>query len=1081
MPFPPIKILLSALLTLLLLSQPVQAQLMLTDEEKAWLAQNPEIRVGESPAFQPLFVQQPDGSISGILPDTFDLIGEMLGVRFRYVADDWPAVLNALRDKRIDLIGSMNRETAVQQGFSSVTAPINFSSVVFARKSRDFQLYSSADLSGLRVAYHSKRLYLGRYLNQQHPRLTPIPADTPEAAINSLLNGTADVVLGMNIDSYLLAHNGLQNIEPAFVLHELSADSVIGVHPDNSLLAGIMQKAVAEIGYERSAAIMQKWAWLPENKVRLDNLTAEEKSYLQQHPVLRVQSLSTFPPFNFVENDQAKGYTVDYLNLVGEMLGVHVEFVKGKEWHEYLDMLREGSLDLIPHIAVTEEREQFIAFSRFNHIEYTSGVALNRNAGIETAADLEDKVVAVANKTFLHSYLSQHYPQFNLLLTGSTAEAVAAVSAGRADAVVGSLPALNYYIQKDWLSNIYIATVADLNMPRVTKLPMGVSQNNPVLLSILEKANEAIPHTQISVLKQKWMRNNFDQIMNAELTTMEQAYLQSRGPLQVCIDPDWLPLEGMVAGQPQGMSADYMNHFSLFTGAALNYVETGSWRESLAAGLEGRCDIYPLIMRTEEREATLSFSRPYLEIPLVLVTGIDQSFINDLHTLPEGRIGVTASFAVRQQLEANFPQLEFIGVEHARDGLRRVSEGELFGFAEALPVAGYWIQKQYLGDLKVSGKFEESWSLGLAVDREQPILHSIFDKAIQHLSPEIHQQIQSRWVAINYQHGVDYSLIWKLGLGFAVVALFLLYRNRAVAQLNLKLEMANQAISAQQRMVDRYVLITTFDRQGNITSANHAFCNALGYTPHELLGCELKALLSPQPEGDLFSEIWQRVREVHAWSGELCCLSSSGEDVFLDIHLEAVLEDNRVVAYRAICDNVSDKKRIEELSVTDKLTGLYNRLKIDEILAEQLERHHRYGNYFSVLLLDVDNFKAVNDQYGHDVGDLVLKTLAQVMQGTVRKVDVVGRWGGEEFVVICENTPASNALLLAEKLRQRVAETEFAEVGHKTISIGVSELQQGDTLNALFKRADQALYRAKRSGKNRVVAAESELDRRDQA
>ena len=163
-------------------------------------------------------------------------------------------------------------------------------------------------------------------------------------------------------------------------------------------------------------------------------------------------------------------------------------------------------------------------------------------------------------------------------------------------------------------------------------------------------------------------------------------------------------------------------------------------------------------------------------------------------------------------------------------------------------------------------------------------------------------------------------------------------------------------------------------------------------------------------------------------------------------------------------------QELERLAVTDRLTGLYNRLRLDQIQDKELAYAERYGVSFSLLLMDVDKFKSINDQFGHRTGDLVLIDLARVLLDNIRKTDTLGRWGGEEFLIICPNTPTENAILMAENIRQKVAEHQFAVVGQKTISVGISSYRMGDTIVAMMERADGALYRAKGGGRNRVEA-----------
>lgn len=162
-------------------------------------------------------------------------------------------------------------------------------------------------------------------------------------------------------------------------------------------------------------------------------------------------------------------------------------------------------------------------------------------------------------------------------------------------------------------------------------------------------------------------------------------------------------------------------------------------------------------------------------------------------------------------------------------------------------------------------------------------------------------------------------------------------------------------------------------------------------------------------------------------------------------------------------------RELKRISITDSLTKLYNRTKTDKVIEEEISRIDRTRSKFSVILFDIDHFKSVNDIHGHQVGDRVLVDMAEIVGNAVRKTDVVGRWGGEEFIIICTETDLDGAITVAEKVRQSIEEHVFEEVGVVTCSFGVSESTLGDTSNAIVGRADEALYSAKKSGRNRVV------------
>lgn len=165
---------------------------------------------------------------------------------------------------------------------------------------------------------------------------------------------------------------------------------------------------------------------------------------------------------------------------------------------------------------------------------------------------------------------------------------------------------------------------------------------------------------------------------------------------------------------------------------------------------------------------------------------------------------------------------------------------------------------------------------------------------------------------------------------------------------------------------------------------------------------------------------------------------------------------------------VEKNHQLEVLSVTDKLTGLYNRRKLDEVLDEELARSRRYAVGFSIVILDIDHFKRINDSHGHVAGDAALVTLADILRDGTREVDALGRFGGEEFVIVCRHATRDAGQATAEKIRARVERHPFPTVGQVTASFGVAAYRDGDTLASLLGRADSALYRAKASGRNRV-------------
>ena len=165
---------------------------------------------------------------------------------------------------------------------------------------------------------------------------------------------------------------------------------------------------------------------------------------------------------------------------------------------------------------------------------------------------------------------------------------------------------------------------------------------------------------------------------------------------------------------------------------------------------------------------------------------------------------------------------------------------------------------------------------------------------------------------------------------------------------------------------------------------------------------------------------------------------------------------------------IEEKKKLITESLTDPLTGILNRRAILEELSQRMNHHLYDFEHLSILMLDIDFFKKINDNYGHIVGDKVLIKVLEIISQLIRGFDTVGRYGGEEFLVILPNTNSENAYKAAERIRKKIEETEFDDIEHLTVSIGFTSYAD-ESIESLINKADQNLYEAKRTGRNKVV------------
>ena len=241
----------------------------------------------------------------------------------------------------------------------------------------------------------------------------------------------------------------------------------------------------------------------------------------------------------------------------------------------------------------------------------------------------------------------------------------------------------------------------------------------------------------------------------------------------------------------------------------------------------------------------------------------------------------------------------------------------------------------------------------------------------------------------------------------------------------------------------------------------------------ELLGILNKTLASlPSHEVEAIINQWRTVRfqqEVDntiLWRVVLIASCIIGLSFFWTRRLHQAKERTQ----DALTKLANVQAQLEKQAITDSLTNLFNRSKLDETLDQELQRAKRFNHSFGIVLMDIDHFKQVNDTFGHPVGDQVLRDIAGILQAHTRDTDTVGRWGGEEFMILCPESELDHARQLAEKLRAQIEMTTFPEANKKTASFGVTSYRQGDSVASLVARADANLYRAKNQGRNQVQA-----------
>jgi len=323
--------------------------------------------------------------------------------------------------------------------------------------------------------------------------------------------------------------------------------------------------------------------------------------------------------------------------------------------------------------------------------------------------------------------------------------------------------------------------------------------------------------------------------------------------------------------------------------------------------------------------------------------------------------------------------------------------------------------------------------------------------------------------------GKNTIFLYNAAVAILLFIIFIILRHvqNDLSASNIKLEQQvnerTKKLNEYIGIVNKYVTTSSTDLEGNITDVSEAFSRICGYSKEELIGRNHRVVKHPDMDPSVYVDLWDTITQDKKWVGEILNQKKNGEAYWVLANIDPIFSDEgQKIGYTSIRQEITDKKRVEKLSVTDKLTQLYNRVRLEEIFTVEIAKFHRYNTKFSMILIDIDHFKEVNDTHGHNVGDSLLQEIAKVLRSSVRIEDVVGRWGGEEFIILSNNYTVEGVMQLAEKIRKNIEEYNFKVVGKKTASFGVAILNKEDTQESLIYRADKSLYHAKKTGRNKV-------------
>ncbi|MEJ2247304.1 MAG: transporter substrate-binding domain-containing protein, partial [Acidobacteriota bacterium] len=717
----------------------------------------------------PLKFEDESGRAAGLFPDIWQLWAKKTGKTIDFIrTDSFNESLELVKNGQADLHAGLFK-TAEREKFLTYSHPILYLDYFIFNHPMIRPISSLEKTSGLIVGI-SKGGFTEKYVRQRVPSERLAIYDSFTELFQAAQKGEVRVFVATEISLlYYLKQNQLTNIfgytkeKPLYSQVYYSASTKA-----NAAMIETVDSGLEAISKAERKDLEDRWIYLEKREIPanfLKLLTEKEQTFLTETKTITAQNESDWAPFNFNENGIPKGLSIDLINLLSQKAGFNVRFVSGAAWDEYLEMVKEGELDVMLNIAKSEERQQFLQFTKSSYVSILR--TLYTREGIPPVSSIEDlygKRFAVPKGFYFHDILKK-FPKIEIVEVENTTEAILAVSVGKADALFDVMPVVSYLMDQLQITNLKVGGTLGLAYEEPTPLFFAVGKDQKTLASILDKAMTLLSDEELRNLRIKWMGEKEALVRVApgaiqtqgrkvSLSTKEKQWLAANpGPLKIGNELDWPPFDFVEDGHPEGYSIDIVRLAAEKLGIAVEFVNGYSWAELVEMFQQGKLDVLPCIYDTEERRKTMAFTKEYATNPSVLIVQKNSTDIFELADLVDRKIAAIEGFATTKALEERHPRIKRILVKNTLEGLQKVSLGQADAFIESLGVVSYVMDQHFIPDIKIVGdsklKTSVETKLHMAVLKDNEILRDVLQKGLNAITADELQEIRTRWMPIS--------------------------------------------------------------------------------------------------------------------------------------------------------------------------------------------------------------------------------------------------------------------------------------------------------------------------------------------
>jgi PAS domain S-box-containing protein len=534
-------------------------------------------------------------------------------------------------------------------------------------------------------------------------------------------------------------------------------------------------------------------------------LTADEVDFLNDHPTIRVHNEMDWPPFNFNENGIPKGLSIDYMNLLAEKSGIHIKYISGYSWSEFIGMLKIKEIDVICNMIKTKERLEYALFTE-PFIENPNVIVSQSKNKYQTLEELYGKTVAFPKGFFYEEVLKNEYPQIKRLPVNDSFAGLKAVLSGKADAALEENVVVKYLSNKHFLSDLAVSGEVKIGPPDMIKLRLGIRKDWPLLRSILNKTMKKISAQEMIELRKKWFSSHASVSKKVSLTLEEQKWLLTHSTVRLGDDFSWPPFSFLdSAGRYSGISSGYVDLVSKRLGIEMIPEYDISWSQALEKVKKKEIDFLPAVAKTPEREKYLNFTKPYILHPIAISTRNDFKAVRDLSDMVGSRVGVVKDYMTEGLLAEHHPDVKMVAYNSLIDGLQALNEKQIDAFVDNLLAITWEIDHSNFENLKIAATTKYHFELAMGVRKDWPEFIPILDKALSTISTEDHTTIRNTWIAVNIEYGWDLKEILTFVipmalLGMIITIIIILWNRRLGREVKARKALHNELTGVKQML-----------------------------------------------------------------------------------------------------------------------------------------------------------------------------------------------------------------------------------------------------------------------------------------